>query len=115
MIVPVPLYRTRKWKREFNQSEVIAESLSRVLDIEYRPDIIRRIRKTSQQAKLTGDRRWENVKDAFDLAENTNLSEKSILLVDDIVTSGATVFEASKPFKRAGAAVVDIFSLAYTV
>ena len=114
LIVPVPLYRARKRKREFNQSEIIAGALAKRFEIEKNDNILIRVRQTAQQAKLAENHRWENVKGAFALKENIDLSGRRILLVDDIVTTGATIHEASLPLKNAGAEVT-VFSLAYAV
>ncbi len=113
-IVPIPLYRARQRERGFNQSEIIAAALVERLGVECRGDLLVRIRHTAQQAKLEEKRRWENVKGAFALAANVDLSGKRILLVDDIVTTGATIHEASLPLRNCGASVA-VFSLAYAV
>ncbi|MEE9555114.1 MAG: ComF family protein [candidate division Zixibacteria bacterium] len=113
MIVPVPLYKTRRRQRGFNQSEIIAEILAKRLGTPLRPDLLKRVRQTAQQAKLEENQRWKNVEAAFALREIVDLSAKRILLVDDIVTTGATIFEASRPLKDSGASHVTIFSLAY--
>jgi len=115
LIIPVPLCKARRRAREFNQSEIIAGVLAETLGIEMNAGILIRSRSTSQQAKLAEPQRWENVKDAFAMAEDSDLSGKKILLVDDIVTTGATVFEACRPLKAAGARKIEIFSLAYAL
>lgn len=115
MIVPVPLYKARKRKREFNQSEIIAEILAKRFGIELKVDHLVRVRQTVQQAKLEGNLRWKNVEGAFALKEDADIAGKRILLVDDIVTTGATIFEAGRPLIEAGAGGVTVFSLAYAV
>lgn len=115
-VLPVPLHKTREREREYNQSEILAENVASRLNIELRADCLTRIKATRQQAKLDDNEKWENVKDAFALAPDAKqfLQGKSILLVDDIVTTGATIHEATRPLWRAGVAKVDIFSLAYS-
>lgn len=115
MIVPVPLYKARRRKREFNQSEIIAEILAKRFGIELKTDHLVRIRHTAQQAKLEESQRWKNVEGTFALRENAGIAGKQVLLVDDIVTTGATVFEAGRPLREAGASGVTVFSLAYAV
>jgi len=115
LIIPVPLYKARRREREFNQAEIIAGVLGGSLGLEIDTGLLIRTRSTSQQAKLAQPRRWENVKDAFAIIRESDLSGKRILLVDDIVTTGATVFEACRPLKAAGASKIEIFSLAYAI
>jgi len=115
LIIPVPLHKSRQRKREYNQSEIIAGLLAERLNAEMNTGILIRVRRTGQQAKLAENDRWKNVKDAFAVAREIDLSEKSILLVDDIVTTGATVFEASRPLQLSGARNIDLFSLAFTL
>jgi ComF family protein len=115
LVIPVPLYRSRKREREFNQSEVIAVEAASFLHLGVDSGSLVRSRKTEQQAKLEEERRWVNVKGAFALDKNADLTGKRILLVDDIVTTGATVFEASRPLRQAGSQQIDVFSLAYAV
>jgi competence protein ComFC len=113
IIIPVPLHKSREKERLYNQSEVISAELSRQLGISHKPELLFRKRHTQQQAKLEENHRWENVKDAFDGTDSFAVAGKRILLVDDIVTTGATIYEASRPLLNAGASRLDIFSLAY--
>jgi ComF family protein len=114
-IIPVPLHQNRQRERRFNQSEIIAREISELLQIELRNDLLDRPRATRQQAKLTENDRWNNVKNAFMVIDGADkiLAGKSILLVDDIVTTGATVFEASRPILKSGARKLDILSISY--
>ena len=116
LIIPVPLHRSRRRERGFSQSEVLARHLAALLQIELNTEILRRLRPTKQQAKLEESNRWENVKNAFALTNNRgpSLSGKAILLVDDIVTTGATIYEAAKPLQSGDPALVDVFCLGYT-
>lgn len=115
LIVPIPLHSSRRRERGFNQSEILAQRLAAFLQIELNTEILRRIRPTKQQAKLEESQRWENVKNAFGLADNSGpfLSAKAILLVDDIVTTGATIYEAARPLQSKNPERVDIFCLGY--
>ena len=116
LIIPVPLHRTRRRERGFNQSEILARRLADLLHIELNSEILKRMRPTKQQAKLDENQRLENVKDAFRLANigGPSLAKKAILLVDDIVTTGATIYEAARPLQSQNPARVDIFCLGYT-
>lgn len=114
-VIPVPLYKSRQRKREYNQSGIIAQRAARILDTEYISDSIFRVRSTKQQAKIRNDeKRWKNVEDAFSISEmNYDFKGKRVLIVDDIVTTGATIHEVSKPIRARGPEMIDVFSLAY--
>ena len=116
LIIPVPLHRSRRRERGFNQSEILARRLADLLHIELNMEILKRVRPTTQQARLEESSRRENVKNAFALTNNRgpSLSGKAILLVDDIVTTGATIYEAAKPLQSGDPALVDVFCLGYT-
>ena len=90
LIVPVPLHRSRLLKRGYNQSSKFAEGLSSSLKIPWDESISIRRDKTTTQTKKTRMQRWENVKDVFTVSQNTTISGKRILLVDDVITTGAT-------------------------
>jgi ComF family protein len=115
IIIPVPLYKAREKERLFNQSDIIATELSRLLKVETRTDLLVRIKPTRQQAKLDEGQRWNNVRDAFVVSKRAGnqINGKRVLLVDDIVTTGATIHEASRPLIEAGVRRLDIFSVAY--
>ncbi len=116
LIIPIPLHRSRRRERGFNQSEILARRLADLLHIELNTEILKRVRSTKQQAKLELNQRWNNVKDAFGLGEENGLSlpGKTILLVDDIVTTGATIHEAARPLQSGNPARVDVFCLGFT-
>lgn len=114
-IIPVPLYRSRQRKREYNQSGIIAKKIAKALKTEYISDSIFRVRSTKQQAKIRDDdKRWKNVEGAFSLSRGEyDFKGKRILIVDDIVTTGATIYEVSKPVREQNPELLDVFSLAY--
>lgn len=100
-IVPVPLYYKREAKRGFNQSELIAKHLSRRIGVPLERDLLMRTADTKQQANLSEAGRRRNVKNAFH-AENGCLG-KTILLIDDVRTTGSTLEECAKEMINAGA------------
>jgi competence protein ComFC len=114
-LIPIPLHKDRQKERHYNQSEIIAVEISRMLNIKLLPCALQRDKATNQQAKLAEKDRWNNVRDAFVISSGSKelLKGRTVLLVDDIVTTGATVFEASRPIMEAGVERLDIFSLAY--
>jgi competence protein ComFC len=113
MIVPVPLSMNRLKKRGFNQAAVIAEGVARQLGIPL-SGILERKRDTRPQFSLSEGERFGNVKDAFFIEETKDLEGKTLLVVDDILTTGATVDECSRLLKRNGAEKVTVLTLART-
>jgi competence protein ComFC len=96
LIVPIPLHWTRYIKRGFNQSQVIANEISKKSNKPLE-NILKRVKKTDYQLFLTAQERLINVKDAFQLKENNNIYQgKHLLIVDDLLTSGATLKAAAK-------------------
>lgn len=93
VVVPVPLHWTRRWKRGYNQAEVIAKEVAEELGVDVRADILRRSRRTRTQTKVDPTRKSENVRGAFKVNE-WRLQEENyrhILLIDDVFTSGSTL------------------------
>jgi ComF family protein len=91
LIVPVPLHPRRKRQRGYNQCDYFAQGLSEILGVPYAPDAIQRIRENISQTKRTRYDRWENVDGIFALAQPDMVRGRHILLVDDVITTGATV------------------------
>jgi len=115
-VIPVPLHGSRRRKRDYNQSDIIAKIVSMAINAIYIPDSIFRVRSTRQQAKIKNeDRRWKNVENAFSLTSGSDIdfNRKKVLIVDDIVTTGATIYEVSKPIREKDPEMIDVFSLAY--
>jgi len=91
VIIPVPLHPKRKRKRGYNQSEMIARGLAQSLDRPYDIHTLVRTYASETQTKKSRFRRWENVKEIFDLKDYQHLINRHVLLVDDVVTTGATL------------------------
>jgi ComF family protein len=91
LIVPVPLHESRKRKRGYNQSSKFAEGLSQSLGVLWDEHISLRKTSTATQTRKTKAERWNNVKDVFDVRGTTSIKNKHILLVDDVITTGATI------------------------
>ncbi|OGY45004.1 MAG: hypothetical protein A3A24_03150 [Candidatus Buchananbacteria bacterium RIFCSPLOWO2_01_FULL_46_12] len=106
VVVPVPLAKRRLKKRGFNQSEVMARFLNRNFGWPVRTDLIFRIRHHQPQVGLHAEARRQNVKGIFKTQNNYLIQGKTILLVDDVVTTGSTLSECAKVLKQAGAKFV---------
>lgn len=103
LVVPVPLHWWRRWTRGYNQSEALAQALAAVLRVPCRR-LLRRVRPTPPQHHQTSrTARRANVKGAFALRRGRSLAGQTVLLVDDVMTTGSTAHEASKPLRAAGA------------
>jgi len=90
-IIPVPLHKTKLKTRGYNQSEWFAHGLSRAMNVPIQADNLVRIHKSETQTRKTRYRRWENVSEIFAVEHPELLNNKHILLVDDVVTTGATI------------------------
>jgi len=104
LILPVPLHDSRLYNRGFNQSEEIARAIGNCLDLPVESEILYAARKTKQQAKLPAHKREANVRGAFGVDDRDGLiTGKTILLVDDVTTTGATLRENLRVLQEAGA------------
>jgi ComF family protein len=114
VIVPVPLYRWRLWQRRFNQSAALSAWLSKLSRVPHEPLALERIKPTRRQVGLTALQRQENVRGAFRVPEamRFRIARESVLLVDDVYTSGATAKAATRALLRAGATAVDVLTFA---
>lgn len=113
-IVPVPLGRRRLVARRFNQAQILASAVSRHTGVPVKPFVIRRSRATSRQVGLSREQRRRNVGGAFTVPHfaHRSLIGRNIVLIDDVITTGATVSAVAKALKQAGAARVDVLALA---
>lgn len=114
MIVPVPITWRRRWKRGYNQSHAIARGVSEVTGIPVNAKALRRTRFSGSQTLLSASERMGNVADSFCLRQVKGIGGKHILLVDDIVTTGATASECGKLLETAGAEKVSVMSIGCT-
>lgn len=115
ILVPVPLHRTRLWSRGFNQSALVARELSRRLKIATDPFLLRRTKRTPPLKGLSPLQRRKAVAGAFRVADKAAVAGKTIILVDDVLTTGSTAEACARTLKRAGAARVELVSWARVV
>lgn len=114
MIIPVPLHKSRKSLRGYNQSEEFANGLSVGLASPIASGLLKRVIKTQTQTKRTRLNRWENVREVFEVTEPAKVYGKQILLVDDIITTGATAEACGQQLLEAGCRSLSIACLAVT-
>jgi ComF family protein len=114
LIVPVPLHPSRRRKRGYNQSEEFGKGLSEILEIPCTEKFLKRIKETSTQTRKSKLNRWENVSDVFECHELHELKGKRVLLVDDVVTTGATLEACGEKLLRAGCGEISIACIAAT-
>ena len=116
VIVPVPLHRSRLWQRRYNQAAELARALSRDWNRELAVMALDRSRPTpSQGAMSSAKARRRNVQRAFRVPDPTRVAGRHVLLVDDVMTTGATAEACARALKRAGARHVDVLALARVV
>ena len=113
LLLPMPLHPNRLRERGFNQAAEIARTASKRLCVDWKSDVLMRLRDTASQADLPLEERERNVKGAFLCM--ADLSGKSVALIDDVMTTGATLNEAAAALKKAGAARVENWVVARAV
>ena len=112
MILPVPLHYSRLFRRKYNQSAVLARELSKKTQISVRYDVLKKYRYTKPQVICSGKQRRKNIKDAFAVIKPEAIKGKSIILIDDVYTTGSTLKECAKMLKKAGAKNVSALTVA---
>ena len=109
-VLPLPLHRSRLAERGYNQALELARPLARALDLPLRPDWLQRIRATAPQTGLDARARRRNLRGAF--VADVAMRGQRVLLVDDVITTGSSMLEASRACRRAGAIEVRVLAVA---
>ncbi|WP_341820799.1 ComF family protein [Wolbachia endosymbiont (group A) of Myopa testacea] len=115
VIIPIPLHKMCLLKRKYNQAALLAKELSKLSNLSYTPFAIKCLRHTAPQAGLSLKQREKNLKKAFSISNKKIIENKIVILVDDVVTTGATVRSCSQEILNSGAREVRVLSLARTV
>lgn len=111
-IIPVPISQKRRKERGYNQSELIAREIAQNLEIEYVNQCLFKTKNIVEQSKLNKEERQKNIKNVYQLYQTEIITNRKILLVDDIYTTGSTVNECSKMLKKAKPKKIGVFTIA---
>jgi ComF family protein len=112
ILVPVPLHSARLKERGYNQAELIARALAKKLGLPCRPCLLVRTRPRPDKLRLTLRERWHSVRNAFDMQRGARVDKLRVILLDDVLTTGATLDACSRALRAAGAARVAAFTVA---
>ncbi len=112
IIMPIPISKKRYKQRGYNQSALIARNLTKILNVDYKENVLVKIKNNKPQSELGQFERSTNVKGVYKLKETGKINKKKILLIDDIFTTGSTANECAKVLKEHNANDVGIFTLA---
>ena len=112
IIIPVPMYKIKKQKRGYNQTELITKKIAKNLELQEDSKILLKIKNTKTQSKLNEKQRYENIKNVFNIKDNEKIKNKNIILFDDIITTGATINECARILKQNGATKVVVLAIA---
>ncbi len=115
LVAPVPLHPSRLRERGYNQAELIARPLARLLRIPYKPHLLVRTKPRPPKLMLSRSERWRSVRGAYAVAEGAKLKGQRILIVDDLFTTGATMDACAGALRKAGAARVVALTVARVV
>jgi ComF family protein len=115
LLIPVPLHPQRLRQRGFNQALLLVKELSHRTSLPYQKTILQKKKSTVPQVNLSGIEREKGLRGTFHVIGKEELLGKSVLLIDDVYTTGATVNECSKVLLRAGVKRVDVLTLAHTI
>jgi ComF family protein len=117
MLIPVPLHWRRAWHRRYNQSGALARAIERASGVRLRGDLLQRVRPTEQQVGLSRPQRASNVQGAFKVSvdRQSEIAGRRVVLIDDVLTSGATTDACARALLRAKAAQVDVLVFARVV
>ena len=119
LVIPVPLYKTKRRERGFNQAELVARAALKIVParerLQFAPELLQRTRDTQSQIGLTSNQRRENLRGAFAAPRAAEVTGRAVILVDDVYTTGTTATECSRVLRRAGARQVWVATVARTM
>lgn len=112
IMLPVPLHSTRLREREYNQCEMLAQQLQKFFPVELSTKDVKRTKNTKSQITLDKASRWKNVEGIFKITNEYIFKDKNVLIIDDLITTGATASELAKALKESGAKTVAVLTIA---
>lgn len=114
LLIPVPIHISKRIARKYNQSELLAQKLSKLSGTAYEPRVLEKTRQTKAQEGLSAKERRQNLRNSFAISKKYRhlIKNKDIILVDDVFTTGSTVNECAKMLKLAGAGKITVLTLA---
>jgi ComF family protein len=112
LIIPIPLHQLKKAERGYNQSFYIAKGVSKELNVKVSDRVVKRVKYTESQTTMNLNEREENISGAFKLKKSNDVRGKNILLIDDVITTGATISECGRILFEAGANKIYAASIA---
>ena len=112
IIIPVPISKKRLRQRGYNQSAIIAKNMAKILNIDYKENVLVKIKNNKPQSELGQHERNSNVKGVYQLKNKSQIYQKKILIIDDIFTTGSTTNECAKLLTKNSASSVGIFTIA---
>jgi ComF family protein len=119
LVIPVPLYKTKRRQRGFNQAELVARAALKIVParerLQFAPELLQRTRDTQSQIGLTSHQRRENLRGAFAVTRAAEVTGRAVILVDDVYTTGTTATECARVLRRAGARQVWVATVARTM
>lgn len=113
-IIPVPMHKDKLKKRKYNQAKLLAEEVSKLVNLPVYDEIVIKVKNTESQTKLSRQDRFKNMKDVFKITDKRKVKGKNILIVDDILTTGATTESMAKLLKACYANKIAVLSFART-
>lgn len=114
LLLPIPMHRTRQAQRGYNQAYELARDVARRTHLLCRPGLLERTRATQSQQGLDAKARRQNLRGAFSCPQPEQLRDKHLALIDDVMTTGVTLSEASRTLLKAGAASIQVWCVART-
>lgn len=112
-LIYIPMTEKAKKKRGYNQSQILANELSSIINVEVL-DVVKKVKDTKRQATLSRKERLKNLENAFKVVDKKNVKDKNLLLVDDVTTTGSTAQVIAKRLKMAGAKTVNLLTVCST-
>lgn len=112
LIVPVPLHKSKRRKRGYNQSDSFAKGLSFSLEVPWNPKVVSRVKNSETQTSKGRIERWQNVEEIFRLEDGDAIAGQRILLVDDVLTTGATLEACSMALEKGGSMEISVAVIA---